>query len=287
MHRIPFLASDVGGTRELVSEQYHDRVLIEPHPESLSEALLEVLRNGGTVAEGAFDYLENLSAWRDFHRFLAGTLMEKKVDEVVADLGAAFRNEDPTPPGACEGGTHTESLLSNVSSNLSPPKSRVSVCIYHHSRPDYLESLLNSLQPQSSEIDEIVIVNDGLGEDVSGEIRQHMAERFASFDWKVVEQPHRCVGPALNAAAGQSEADMLVFLNTERHICKPYPHRNSAPRGERLAGRGVYLLPLRHRGSRPPPPRRGSRTCAPPWRRSGHRLLSGWCIRRLVLRGAP
>ena len=221
VHRIPFLASDVGGTRELVGEQYHDRVLIEPHPESLSEALLEVLRNGGTVAEGAFDYLENLSAWRGFHRFLADTLMEKKVDEFVADLGAAFRNEDPTPPGACKGGAHTESLLSNVSSNLSPPKSRVSVCIYHYSRPDYLESLLNSLQPQSSEIDEIVIVNDGLGEDVSGEVRQHMAERFASLDWKVVEQPHRCVGPALNAAAGQSEADMLVFLNTERHICKP------------------------------------------------------------------
>ena len=46
VHRIPFLASKVGGTPELVSADYREQVLVEPHPEALSHALQVVLREG-------------------------------------------------------------------------------------------------------------------------------------------------------------------------------------------------------------------------------------------------
>ena len=222
VHKIPFLATAVGGTPELIAERYHDRVLIEAHPESLTTALQRVLLEGGTIAEGAFDYKGNLVVWRGFHRYLAVALGEKTVNEVVADIGEQHHGEDglrlrtteanaASPAGSAEAAAQDDSQVGL----------RVSVCIYYHQRPQFLEVLLESLLVQDCEVEEVIIMNDGpLSEDVPG-ILEHIEERFGSLGWKILEQPHRCIGPALNAAASRAGGDLLVFLNAEHHYCEP------------------------------------------------------------------
>ena len=222
VHRIPFIASAVGGTRELIDERYHDRVLIEAHPESLAGALQEVLRAGGTVAEGAFDYQENLETWRDFHRYLAATLAEKAANEIVVDIGKRHRGGENSRLRQSEaGGAGPATPLQSAAPNGSQAEVRVSVCIYHHRQPHFLETLLESLLLQDCVIDEVIIMNDGPElEDARG-VLHDIEERFASLGWKFLEQPHRCIGPALNAAASKASGDLLVFLNAEQHYCEP------------------------------------------------------------------
>ena len=222
VHKIPFLATAVGGTPELIAERHHDRVLIKAHPESLTNALQRVLREGGTVAEGAFDYKGNLAVWRDFHRYLAVSLRKRTVNEVVAEIGDKHHAED---------GLRQRTTVANAASRAGSAEAaaqddsqvglRVSVCIYYHQRPQFLEVLLESLLFQDCEVEDVVIVNDGpLSEDIPG-ILERVEERFGSLCWKVLEQPHRCIGPALNAAAGRAGGDLLVFLNAEHHYCEP------------------------------------------------------------------
>ena len=222
VHKVPFVATSVGGTPELIAEGYHDRVLTQAHPESLAAALQEVLREGGTVAEGAFDYQENLAVWRDFHRCLAVALAEKPVNEVVADLGGRHRDEEVPGPRMPGGGASVRPAAAEaLGQDGTDAGLRVSVCIYYHQRPQLLEALLESLLLQDGELDEVVIMNDGpVSEEVLGMVGS-VEERSGSTEWKMLDQPHRCIGPALNAAAARASGDLFVFLNAEHHYCEP------------------------------------------------------------------
>ena len=222
VHKIPFLATAVGGTPELIAERHHARVLVEPHPESLTAALQRVLREGGTVAEGAFDYEGSLAVWQDFHRYLAAALEEKSVDEVVADLGQRRRGEDGSGLRSTQADSAGPLALTDAAAGDDAQAAlRVSVCIYYHHGPQFLEILLESLLVQDADLEEIIIVNDGgPPEDVPG-VLACIGERAGSLRCKVVEQSHRCIGPALNAAANEASGDLLVFLNAERHRCEP------------------------------------------------------------------
>ena len=221
VHKIPFLATAVGGTPELIAESYRDRVLIDAHPESLTTALQRVLREGGTVAEGAFDYNENVSVWRDFHRYLAVALGERTVDEVVADVGNQCRGEDGPRLRTTDANAASSAALADASAGEDARGGlRVSVCIYYHHRPEFLEVLLESLLVQDGEVEEVIIVNDGAPSEDIPAVLAHVEKRSGSLRCKVLEQPHRCIGPALNAAASEASGDLLVFLNAEHHYCE-------------------------------------------------------------------
>ena len=222
VHKIPFLATAVGGTPELIAERYHDRVLIEAHPESLATTLQRVLCEGGTVAEGAFDYKENLAVWRDFHRYLAVALGEKAVKEVLVEIGDQHDGEDGLGLRTRKANSAGPAVAAEVAGqDDSQAGLRVSACIYYHQRPQFLETLLESLLLQDCKVEEVIIMNDGpLSGDVPG-ILEHIEERFGSLCVKILDQPHRCIGPALNAAASRARGDLLVFLNAERHYCEP------------------------------------------------------------------
>ena len=222
VHKIPFLATTVGGTPELISTKYHDRVLIDPHPESLANALQSVLRDGGTIAEGTFDYLENLSIWRDFHRYLAVALEGRSTDEVVNEIGMNNQNKESIEPRSAEANlVDSWSPVLTAGPNVLHSRPRVSVCVYYHQRSTYLEVLLESLTLQDCDIDEVVIMNDGSPEKDVRRILNRLEERSSPLGWRDFNQPHRCIGPALNAAVGQASGELIVFLNAERHYCEP------------------------------------------------------------------
>ena len=79
---IPFLASNSGGTPEIMKGEYHDRVLFDPHPVPLSHLIEKVLINGAVVAECAFSNDRNNEIWLDYHRtMLQQAAKEKEIVE--------------------------------------------------------------------------------------------------------------------------------------------------------------------------------------------------------------
>ena len=220
VHRVPFLATRVGGTPELIAEAYRDRVLARAHPESLAASLEEVLREGGTVAQGTFDYRENLAEWRIFHRYLGVALEKTPVAEVVAAIQARHGDKESFHAGASEGAGRPAVAESSVPAG-SAARLRVSACVYFHREPELLKALLESLFAQEDEVDEIVVLSDGPAPEEARAAVERFAERSASTRWTMHEQPHRCIGPAFNAAAARATGDLLVFLNAERHYCAP------------------------------------------------------------------
>ena len=66
-NRIPFIASNVAGIRELVAPEDRGRVLFEPTAEGIAEALRRALADGDALqpARAAFDDAESLRRWED------------------------------------------------------------------------------------------------------------------------------------------------------------------------------------------------------------------------------
>jgi glycosyltransferase involved in cell wall biosynthesis len=64
-NRIPFIASDVAGIRELVAPEDHGRVLFEPTADGIAQALRRSLVNGEALrpARAAFDDADSLRRW--------------------------------------------------------------------------------------------------------------------------------------------------------------------------------------------------------------------------------
>jgi len=73
--RIPFVATDVGGTRELIDEADHAACLVEPTAQALADRIEAVLRDGQRIPRPAFSNDENLDVWYGFHSYL-GELVE-------------------------------------------------------------------------------------------------------------------------------------------------------------------------------------------------------------------
>ena len=75
-YAIPFVASNRGGTPELVRSADREAVLTEPHPVPLAAKLEEALDQGGFIARPSFSNDANLATWRRFHAAVGAYLDE-------------------------------------------------------------------------------------------------------------------------------------------------------------------------------------------------------------------
>lgn len=64
---IPFVASNSGGTPELILEKDQPEVLTNAHPVPLAEKIEEALHYGGFIARPSFSNERNLATWLRFH----------------------------------------------------------------------------------------------------------------------------------------------------------------------------------------------------------------------------
>jgi glycosyltransferase involved in cell wall biosynthesis len=218
VHKIPFIASKVGGTPELVSPAHWDEVLTEPHPEPLAAALGRVLREGGTVAEAAFDNEENVSTWYAFHEF---------VGKALSEGSAASTLEALTYQGAATSGgpAHTLSETGKAAATRrdEPGTPSLAICLYHCDDVTGLERSLASLSEQTEPPDEVIVVTDGpLAEEDETRYEELVARQEPGpFRWKFLRQPHRCLGAGYDAATRNSSADVLFFMRAGQHVAKP------------------------------------------------------------------
>ncbi|MEM0914772.1 MAG: glycosyltransferase family 4 protein [Planctomycetota bacterium] len=175
---IPCIASDRGGTPELVIDEHHDAMLIEPHPVKLAEKLKEAIAQGGFIAEPTFDNGQNLQVWRDFHDHL-GSFVEHRSAELAQRTQA-------------------------------PPT--VAACLVLQDNHEHVAELLAALEPAEAAGDVcLVIANDGSTRPETRawweELKGHDAGSRTLLDEPGYGEQH-----AANAAARASQSDVLVFI---------------------------------------------------------------------------
>jgi glycosyltransferase involved in cell wall biosynthesis len=84
VHKIPFIASAVGGTPELIDPVNHDVTLVPPDTEALAMRIANALDEGQPLARPAFDNDANLETWYGFHRYVAAEGIKALSPEIAA-----------------------------------------------------------------------------------------------------------------------------------------------------------------------------------------------------------
>lgn len=74
--RIPFIASAVGGSPELIAEQDQASCLVEPTAEALADRMERALLEGQVIAHPRFSNEENLQTWYGFHAHVGALIAE-------------------------------------------------------------------------------------------------------------------------------------------------------------------------------------------------------------------
>lgn len=210
VHKIPFLATNVGGTPELIAPEFHQENLTEPHPGILAKDLRRVLEHGGTVAKASFDYKENMAVWRGFHRWLSDRLAQESVDKVISELSydPAALASHPRP---------TQSIKPSLSSTDGTQRNSLAAIVYHWNDPYGLRLTLKSLLNQKGDaFDEIVVITDG---QIKPEDRDsYQALKNAMDSVTFLELAHQCVGPSYNAALEYMSQDVALFFRAGKQI---------------------------------------------------------------------
>ena len=174
--RIPFIASDSGGTPELVLASDRPHVLCPAHPIFLAEKLAEALQHGGYVAAPSFDNAANLEQWRRFHD----------------DLGRGL----------------LQHLLPQRASEPRERSGRIAVCIYHTDGDDRLMATLSSLPKQDPPQVFVAIDTD----DASAVQRLTSAVKEAGVPATILPAFDLGAGAAFNLLAAASRGTHLLFL---------------------------------------------------------------------------
>ncbi|MDW4500065.1 glycosyltransferase family 4 protein [Sulfitobacter sp. D35] len=93
--KIPFLATRVGGTFELIAEEDRDACLVEPTSQSLAAGIERVLRDGQKIARPSFSNARNLEVWYGFHNHVGKRIAkEGRRDAIRGLLGTTPATDD-------------------------------------------------------------------------------------------------------------------------------------------------------------------------------------------------
>ena len=176
---IPFIASDVGGTPELIETGDHTHVLCAPHPIPLAAKLADAIEQGAYIAAASFDNDENLDVWKRFHKDLGGDLRSRLLPVHTSVSGAA----EPQ---------------------------RVAVCIYHTGDLGALERTLATLAAQQARPDEVLIAVDAPAGDASAQVQAALGP--FNLPCRVVETFDFDAGLAFNALAETATSGLLLFI---------------------------------------------------------------------------
>jgi len=185
-HKIPFLASRVGGIPEQIAAADLHRVCFEPTPAVLAQRLEEAVRCGHAPAQLAFDPAQNSRDWVRWHEQLP-SLVDRR--HAAAGPGA-----EPT----------------------------ISVCIAHYNRPAYLRQALRSIAEQDRAPLEVIVVDDGSPGQENGDELDAIEREFdfAERGWRLVRQENRYLGAARNRAAAEARGEFLLFMDDD-NVAKP------------------------------------------------------------------
>jgi len=91
----------------------------------------------------------------------------------------------------------------------------VSVCLVHHERPVLLQQAVASLEAQTYQNFEVILVDDGSRTPAALAALDALEPRFQARGWRVVWQPNAYLGAARNRAAALARGEYLLFMDDD------------------------------------------------------------------------
>ena len=95
-NNIPFIATAVGGTPELIDPADHERCLVAPKSTALADQLERALREGQPIARASFSNAVNLETWYGFHACLGEQINEQGRKAALARICAPMDAPGPS-----------------------------------------------------------------------------------------------------------------------------------------------------------------------------------------------
>ncbi len=183
-NNIPFIATAVGGTPELIDAGDHERSLVEPKSTALADQLERVLKEGQVIAHSSFSNDENLRVWYGFHAHVG-----EKIDEIGRAAAIREITAEMDKPGSDIGSIGFAALVR---------------------RGDDLKSLAAALAKDAP--DRVVLgFNDAAMRPAVTSAANQLAD--AGIDARVLDCIGQAAGDALNALAQDAGTDATVFAH--------------------------------------------------------------------------
>jgi glycosyltransferase involved in cell wall biosynthesis len=178
---VPFIASDVGGTAELIEHEDRTTALFAPDPATLSLRLREIAEHGLPPVKSILWPAQIRTNWQEFHDNL------------------------PQAPQA---------------QKKPAERPLVSVCVVHYNRPNLLLRAIEHLFQQTYSNIEIVVVDDGSTSKRAKTVLDELEARHGGERFKIIRSPNRYLGAARNLAARAARGEYLIFHDDD-NVAEP------------------------------------------------------------------
>jgi len=179
---IPFLAANTSAIPELIPSEFAGQVLFDLTPRALAEKLVGALAVPPPPIPSCHNPEDAEDHWVRWHNDLASH--REIIDTHRPDCGAG-------------------------------PLPRVTVCVAHFNQPELLEQALASLEAQTYENLEVIVVDDGSTRSDVPAFLENLERRFAPRGWRVLRQRNQYVGAARNYAVRESTGEFLLFMDDD------------------------------------------------------------------------
>ena len=180
------ICSDIGGVKEILGERGRSQ-LFPPSVKELAAKLAEWLRRGWVAPEslGQYDVEAANRRWLAFH---------DEVSEYARDQSLA---------------------TTSVTATVSPARKSMDICIPFFNHGRYLPQLLTSLEHQSTDDFDVIVIDDGSTEPDSIQVFDSMREKFSPRGWTFLRQENAFVDAARNSAVQHGSAEFISFVDAD------------------------------------------------------------------------
>lgn len=229
---VPFIASDVGGTAELVAPEDRAEVMFEPRPAAIAARVRAAVADGLVMARGTSGATRTRREWVQFHRAVVERLVFAPGG--AAGAGALLRargNATRAPDGAWEpavpygGGQGDAFELGPDAGEAGEVEPLVTVCLITHERGDLVFKTVGALLDQDYANLELVVVDDGsVSEEALRTLRlleEHFGGGGAAADgdgappFRLVRQANLYPGAARNNCVRQARGEYAIFVDDD------------------------------------------------------------------------
>uniref|UniRef100_A0A061RCB2 Glycosyl transferase family 1 n=1 Tax=Tetraselmis sp. GSL018 TaxID=582737 RepID=A0A061RCB2_9CHLO len=188
---IPFIASDVGGVRDLIHGDDAGEALFSPDVESLAQRLADALAEGVVNARPRVAAYENEAIWVEWHQHIAREAAAER------ERAAAARAEADLP--------------------------FVTVIMTHYNRPQLCMLSIESIENQDYPADrfELLLVDDGSTTAEARAFLDDLEPAFRERGWTVLRITNRYLGAARNEGFRHARGKYVLFMDDDNYA-KPH-----------------------------------------------------------------
>lgn len=183
---IPFIATDSGGTSELVNPADAPFCLVPPKPETLADRLAETLKTGHPPARLSVPAADTEKRWRSFHGLDDSSNATTEAAAVPAPSHSGIADHNPL----------------------------VSICLIARDESPELERVLDAILSQSYSDFEVIIAGaDGSDPAVMQVVREAVERDKAERSGRFILTRHLDSASARDLLAKQARGQFLLFLD--------------------------------------------------------------------------